>query len=259
MIQKKTIKQIIDVAEAVISGKRPTQIKVPESGELQRLAQAMNTLIENYQIAQETIYMLNQQLKKNDAFAVTALIAALNAKDPYTRGHSERVSIYSSLLSEEIGLTEEEVESIGLASQLHDIGKIGIHESILNKPDKLTSDEYEQVKNHVQISRDIVSRIPNLSHIAHVVKHHHERHDGKGYPDGLSGEEIPLGARILAIADAFDAMTSVRPYRQAFKPKEALQEIRKCAGGQFDPELAHSFVRAYDRTYGNRIPNLNAS
>ncbi len=259
MNQKNIVSRIIDTAEAVIAGKQPSRLDIPVSSGLYHLARAVDQLNEHYQLAQETIRMLNAQLQKNNAFAIMALIEALNAKDPYTRGHSERVSIYSLLLSEELKLSSEEIESVHIASYLHDIGKIGISEHILNKPAKLTNEEYELVKNHANVSSQIVSRIPGLSHIVSMVKHHHERHDGSGYPDGLKGKDIPLGARIMAIADAFDAMTSSRPYKMAFKPKDALQEIKKCAGTQFDPELAGLFVRTYDKTYGRRIPNINAS
>ncbi|MCL6472642.1 MAG: HD-GYP domain-containing protein [Firmicutes bacterium] len=257
--QKKIIDRIKDIVEAGITGKRLPKVKIPQSSELYELALAVGRLAERYQMARETIHMLNQQLNRNNAFAITALIEALDAKDPYTRGHSERVSIYSLLLAERLDLSSDEIESIHIASYLHDIGKIGIREDILNKPDKLTMEEYEQVKNHAAISSQIVSRLPGLAHICDIVRHHHERHDGAGYPDGLKGGDIPLGARILAIADAFDAMTSNRPYKDAFEPKDALQEIKKCAGGQFDPELADTFVEAYSKTYGRRIPYINAS
>jgi HD-GYP domain-containing protein (c-di-GMP phosphodiesterase class II) len=123
----------------------------------------------------------------------------------------------------------------------------------------LTSEEYELVKSHADISSLIVSHLPNLSHIGPAVRHHHERHDGHGYPDGLSGEGIPLGARILSIADSFDAMTSSRPYRKAFTPSQALNEIALCAGRQFDPSLVPIFVEEYNKAHGCRLPNRKAS
>ncbi len=259
MDQERIINRIIGTVEAVIAGKQPSRFIISSSSEFQYLARAVNKLTECYHLAQETIRILSAELQRNNAVAIMALIDALNAKDSYTGGHSERVSVYSLLLSEELKLTSEEIESIHIAAFLHDIGKIGISEHILNKPEKLTSEEYELVKNHADLSSQIVSKIPGLSHIVSVVKHHHERHDGSGYPDRLKGDSIPLGARILAIADAFDAMTSSRPYRIAFKPKDALQEIKKYAGTQFNPELADLFVKAYSKTYGKRIPNINAS
>jgi len=258
MIRKTVVKQIVEAVEEIVSGRCSARIKVSKSSELHQLAQAVNKLAEHYQMAQEAVKTLNQQLKKSNFDTIMALIEALNAKDPYTRGHSERVPIYSLLLSEQLNLTSEEIDSIYLASFLHDIGKIGIHEDVLNKPAELTDDEYEMVKNHAHISSQIVAHVPNMSHIASIVRHHHERHNGEGYPDGLKGDEIPLGSRILAIADAFDAMTTCRPYRAAFKPADALLEIQKCAGTQFDPELANTFVSAYSKNYGNRIPNVNA-
>ncbi len=259
MRQRNIIDHIIEIIEDIISGDSSSRTNISKASDFHRLGRAVNALAENYQMAQETITMLNQQLKKNNLDVIMALIEALNAKDPYTRGHCERVPVYASLIARRLSLTEDELDAVYLASYLHDIGKIGIHDDILNKRGSLTRDEYEKVKAHSLISSQIVSQIPNLSHIASVVRHHHEHHNGAGYPDGLSGDEIPLGSRILAIADAFDAMTSARPYRLPIKPQEALQEIKRCAGHQFDPNLAHLFADAYIKAYGNRIPNLKAS
>lgn len=259
MRQKNIVGHIIETIDDLISGNSSSRAKVPKSSDLYRLGQAVNALAEQYQMAQETITMLNQQLKKNNLDVIIGLIEALNAKDPYTRGHCERVPVYASLMARRLDLSEEELDVIHLASYLHDIGKIGIHDDILNKPGDLTREEYEKVKSHAQISGQIVSQIPNLSHIAGVVRHHHEHHNGAGYPDGLRGDEIPLGSRILAIADAFDAMTSSRPYRLPIKPQEALQEIKRCAGRQFDPELAQIFEDAYTKAFGNHIPSMKAS
>jgi len=259
MKQRNVIDHVIEIIEDLISGDSSSRTNVPKSSDFYGLGQAVNTLAEHYQMAQETISMLNRQLKENNLDVIMALIEALNAKDPYTRGHCERVPVYASLIARRLGLTEEELDAIHLASYLHDIGKIGIPDDILNKPSDLTREEYEQVKAHALISSQIVSQIPNLSHIASMVLHHHEHHNGAGYPDGLSGDEIPLGSRILAIADAFDAMTSSRPYCLPIKPQEALQEIKRCAGRQFDPDLAHLFADAYTKAYGNRIPNVKAS
>jgi len=259
MCGKNTIQQMIETMSLITSGDLSKRVKATRSGTLNQLGLQINNLAERYQMAQETIRALNQQLRKSNLDAIMALTEALAAKDPYTRGHSERVSLYSMLLSEKLGLTSEEIDGVYIASYLHDVGKIGIHEDILNKPGRLTEEEFEQVKAHAHISSQIVSQIPNLSHIAYVVRHHHERHDGGGYPDGLSGDEIPLGSRILAIVDAFDCMTSDRPYRKAHRPEEALLEIKRCAGRQFNPELSDAFIEAYGKSYGHRTLHMSAS
>lgn len=258
-MSKKPISYFVAVVEDIVGGSYSTRVSEEEAGELRELARAVNTLAEQHQIAQETIELLNSQLKRSNLYSIMALIEALNAKDPYTRSHCERVSSYSILIAKALQLSPEEVDAIYLASFLHDIGKIGVHENILNKASHLTDEEYRLVKSHADISSQIVSQIPNLTHLAPMVKHHHERHDGMGYPDGLKGDNIPLGARILSIADAFDAMTSSRPYRTAFKPKEALTEIKQRSGHQFDPTLATVFIDAYTRTFNGRIPRKAAS
>jgi HD-GYP domain-containing protein (c-di-GMP phosphodiesterase class II) len=259
MVKNLSVVTIIDKIKGSlkVSGSKAVH-SLPED-QLAELGGAVDDLLESYSLAQDTIRSLNQQLKKNNLYAIMALIEALDAKDPYTRGHSERVSIYSLILTEKMQLTNEEIDSIYIASYLHDIGKIGIHESVLNKPDRLTKDEFEHIKSHPGISGQIVSQLPSLEHIASIVRHHHERHDGAGYPDGLKGTDIPLGARILAIVDAFDAMTSSRPYRTAFSAKEALSELDRCSGMQFDPELTPIFIDAYTKSYGDRLPAIQAS
>jgi HD-GYP domain-containing protein (c-di-GMP phosphodiesterase class II) len=259
MIKNISLSAIINKLNSIA---RIDHVSIKHESEAEQLVElncAVDELLESYSIAQDTIRSLSQQVRKNNLHAIMALIEALNAKDPYTRGHSERVSIYSLLISEHMNLSDEEIDSIYIASYLHDIGKIGIHENVLNKPEKLTRDEYEHIKSHPGISGQIVSQLPNLEHIASVVRHHHERHDGNGYPDGLKGLDIPLGARILAIADAFDAMTTTRPYRDGYKAKEALSEIDRCAGLQFDPELTPIFIDAYTKSYGDKLPMTEAS
>ena len=259
MMMKLSIGTVIDKLSGAVRTSRLKSATDSSDDQLTELNSAVDELLDSYLLAQDTIRLLSQQLRKNNLYAIMALIEALNAKDPYTRGHSERVSIYSLILSEKMQLTDEEIDSIYIASYLHDIGKIGIHENILNKPERLTIDEYEHIKSHPTISGQIVSQLPSLEHITSIVRHHHERHDGGGYPDGLKGLDIPLGSRILAIADAFDAMTSTRPYKSAFNAKEALSEIGRCSGQQFDPELTPIFIDAYMKSYGDRLPIMEAS
>ncbi len=173
---------------------------------------------------------------------VWALIAALEAKDEYTRGHSERVTAYAMDLGRVIGLPSETLNALELGGFLHDIGKIGIPERILHKPDRLTDEEYAIIKQHPRLGYSILSQIEGSQVVGDVVLHHHERWDGKGYPDGLAGEKIPLPARILGLADSFDAMGSTRPYRSHCAKERVMEEIRKNAGTQFDPRLADLFL-----------------
>ncbi len=178
--------------------------------------------------------------------AVTALAYALEAKDRYTSGHSQRVSEISVDVARELGIPIEEAEKIRVAGLVHDIGKIGIRESVLNKAGKLTEEEYRQVKSHPATGERILTPIMDTVEILKIVRHHHEHYDGTSYPDGLAGEEIPLGARILALADSYDAMTSERPYRKSMSEDTAVAEIERCRGTQFDPEVAAAFFRAKD-------------
>jgi response regulator RpfG family c-di-GMP phosphodiesterase len=178
--------------------------------------------------------------------SITALAYALEARDEYTSGHSNRVTETAVSIARILGLSQEKVETIRLAGTLHDIGKIGIEENILNKPGKLTEDEYKHVMKHPEIGKHILEPIGD-DDIALIVAHHHERYDGKGYPDGLSGRDIPLGARIMAVADSYDAMTSERPYRKAMSHKQALNEIVSGKGTQFDPEAVDAFLSLFAR------------
>ncbi len=178
---------------------------------------------------------------------VTALATSIDAKDPYTKGHSDRVNKYSIQMARELNMTEDQVEMLQYMSILHDIGKIGIKDVVLNKPGKLTEEEYEEIKKHSEVGHKIISEIKYLAKGADVVRHHHEMYDGNGYPDGLSKGDIPLGARIVAVADAFDAMTTDRPYREAMPKEEAIEELKRCSGTQFDPKVTEAFIGVLER------------
>jgi putative nucleotidyltransferase with HDIG domain len=180
---------------------------------------------------------------------IQSLSATIDAKDPYTKGHSFRVAAYSTALARELGWSEEKVELLQYVALIHDLGKVAIPETILKKEGKLTGAEFAQMREHSLIGFNIIKDIKFLAGGADIIKHHHERWDGKGYPDGLKGELIPEGARILAVADAFDAMTSDRSYRKALGTITAMQEIKEGAGTQFDPQMAATFIRI--------IPRLN--
>jgi len=188
---------------------------------------------------------VSEASKVRDVFlnSIRALAEALEAKDPYTAGHSMRVTEFSVEIALAMNLPKDDVAQIRLAAMLHDVGKIGVRESVLNKEGKLTAEEYDHVMQHPQIGRRILEPIFHGSAVLEIVLHHHERFDGKGRPDGLAGLEAPLGARIIALADAIDAMSSVRPYRPGLTSAEVAQELRKNSGTQFDPEVIAGYFR----------------
>lgn len=170
------------------------------------------------------------------------MTAAIDAKDRYTCGHSARVARLAAQLARRAGADESFAELIHITGLVHDVGKIGVPEAILRKTTRLTPEEFDQVKRHPRIGFDILKDIPALRNTLPGVLHHHERFDGQGYPDGLRGTEIPLLARMLALADTFDAMSSTRSYRPAVSRQQTLEEIARCAGTQFDPDLARLFL-----------------
>lgn len=174
---------------------------------------------------------------------ITALTEAIDAKDMYTAGHSQRVAEISATIAYELGLTQKEIDTIHYGALLHDIGKIGIPESILNKKGKLTKEEFFNIKRHPVIGTNILRSIDFLDDALHIVRYHHERYDGKGYPDGLKHDNIPFMARIVCIADAWDAMTSNRSYREALPIQVAIEELEKNAGTQFDPVMINTLER----------------
>ena len=189
------------------------------------------------------------KLEKAYLESIETLRYTVEAKDTYTRGHSDRVSAYSVLLGEKLGLSEKELNDLKIGGLFHDIGKIGVPDSILLKDSKLTDDEYSEIKNHPAIGAHILSNATIFSDIIPIVKHHHERFDGFGYPGKLKGEEIPYLARITAVADAFDAMTSKRTYRNSLSLDVVKAELEKCKGTQFDPECADAFLDILNNNY----------
>jgi response regulator RpfG family c-di-GMP phosphodiesterase len=200
---------------------------------------------------------LGRQLERAFQETVTSLVVTLEARDGYTEGHSLRVAGYTTVIAEGMGLPPAMREQIRTASLLHDLGKVGVRDAILNKPGSLTPEEWAAMRQHPVLGWRILSPLGFLAAEAQSVKHHHERFDGKGYPDGLAGEAIPLPARIIAVADAFDAMTTARPYRPPMPPAEALAELRRKAGTQFDPRPVEAFHSwAGGRTELGRAANL---
>jgi putative nucleotidyltransferase with HDIG domain len=173
---------------------------------------------------------------------LTSLALAVDSKDQYTQGHSQKVSGYSVLIAEAIGLQDGEIEAIRLGGMLHDVGKVGIPENVLNKNGPLNLEEWELMKKHVEYGAQLLEPLRGTEQIREMVAHHHEFFDGSGYPHGLANSRIPLGARIIAIADAYDTITSERAYKKARTAEEAFLELERCGGAQFDPELVHIFV-----------------
>jgi diguanylate cyclase (GGDEF)-like protein len=182
---------------------------------------------------------------------ITALAFAVEAKDPFTRGHSEEVSRWAAKIALQVGLSEAEIEDIKLAGIIHDVGKIHVPDPLLVKPTLLTAQEYEIVKSHAAWGAKIVEPL-KVTAIERIVRHHHEAFDGQGYPDNLKGDQIPLGARIMTVADAFQAMVSARPYRKARPVEEALAELQRCRGTQFDPFVVDAFLRSIQSLGGQQ-------
>jgi len=192
-------------------------------------------------------YKLYMDMQAQHLSTVQALAAAVEARDSYTEKHSERMADYAVATARELGLSMSKGEVIRYAAILHDIGKIGINDQILGKQDGLTPKEWAKIKKHPNIGKDILSRITPLSKASQLVYYHHERYDGKGYPDKLKGEDIPIGARIIAVVDVYDAMTSKRPYRPASSAKEAIEQIKKKVGTQFDSKVVEAFLKVLGR------------
>lgn len=192
-----------------------------------------------------------EKIRKSFLNSITSLVFALEARDKYTSGHSQRVSKMALGISQGLGMPPDQNRKIRLAGLLHDIGKIGIKESVLTKPGRLTDEEYSHISAHSVIGERILRPVVDDEEILKIVRHHHERYDGKGYPDGLSGQQIPLGARILSVADTYDAMTSDRPYRKALTPRTAFVELERQINTQFDPGIVEAFLAVMSATIGS--------
>ena len=210
--------------------------------------QLSQAVLSSFAVSDSYTRLLNSYLEEiersNDLFLATidGFAAAVGARDGYTLDHSRQVAGFAVLLAKKIGLDGKNLRTVRIAGELHDIGKIGVPEKILLKEELLTRGEYGVMKTHAEKSAEILSPMPNLDDVVKAVRSHHERYDGGGYPDGLSGEEIPLLGRILAVCDAFSAMITERPYRARISPEEARQELHARRGEQFDPALVDAFL-----------------
>jgi putative nucleotidyltransferase with HDIG domain len=206
-------------------------------------------ILENRQYQNNLAELVEQQaLRIEELFleGVQTLVEALEAKDPYTRGHSSRVTAYAGRIARSLELSEKDIRLVELGAELHDVGKIGVREAVLLKPDRLEPHEYDHLMEHTTIGANILK--PLLKHapeVLGIVRWHHERLDGAGRPDGLAGASIPLHTRVVTVADSFDAMTSARPYRAALGAENAIGELNECVGEQFDPQAVAAFHAAF--------------
>jgi len=187
------------------------------------------------------------RLERVSTATLEVLVNALEAKDPYLRGHSARVADLSANIATEMGLSEEDVERVRMAGRLHDLGKIGTRDAVVNKEGPLTADEFEHVKQHVIIGAQILAPLVHLGDIVAMVKSHHERFDGSGYPDGLRGEDVPMGGRIIAVAEVYDALTTARPYQEKMTPEQAVERMADLSGTVLDPRVYAALVRLVAR------------
>jgi putative nucleotidyltransferase with HDIG domain len=189
---------------------------------------------------------LNRELQAAYLSTVSVLADAVQAKDPYTQGHCEMVSRLARLTADKLDLTGPERDVVCYSALLHDVGKIGVSDGVLNKPGPLLPEERELVRSHVRVGHDLLNNVAALRSVADIVLHHHEWYDGTGYPDKQKGEEIPIAARIVAVVDAYCAMTTRRSYKDAYDTADAADELRRCAGSQFDPKVVDAFLAIYD-------------
>jgi len=228
---------VIGVLQA-INKKGGRNFTVTDRSSFENLANQVAVAIENTR--------LYDRLRTTFLDTSEALAEAIEKRDPYTGGHTRRVLVYCSVISRRLGMTPEEVETVELAAVLHDVGKIGVSDQILCKNAPLDDEEFRSMKMHPELGAEIMEHVAALSDILPGIRSHHERLDGKGYPAGISGIDIPMMARIIAVADSFDAMTTSRPYRQGLSTAYALSELRRCSGSQFDPAVVDAFIQAFE-------------
>ncbi|MBW2500730.1 MAG: response regulator [Deltaproteobacteria bacterium] len=239
---KATLRQAFDHHDLKAEIKRLNQVTREQNFKLQDMNK---NLEEKVRERTKQLDGKNRELRTAYIQTIRALAEAIDAKDAYTRGHSERVAVYASRLGHQMGLRKELIERIYFAGLLHDVGKIGIPDAIITKPDRLTPEEYEEIKKHPEIGAKILEPVEFLHHIVPCVRHHHEWYDGcnAGYPDRLAGDLIPLPSRVIVVADTVEAMTSDRPYRKALPIDDVVLELHKYSGTQFDPVVVDAFLK----------------
>jgi putative two-component system response regulator len=227
------------------------------AGAIERALRRRDTLLQERQISswlkeelEHRARELERQQKKLQQLSVAtleALINALEAKDRYLTGHSSRVAAFAATIAQQFGMSDDEIEQVRMAGRLHDLGKIGVREEVLNKEGPLTPEEYEHVKEHVVIGSQILAPLTHLGPIVEFARGHHEHYDGSGYPDRLKGDEIPLGARIICAAEIYDALTTARPYQPMMTPEQAVERMRRLAGSIIDPGVMEAIAAAVAR------------
>jgi HD-GYP domain-containing protein (c-di-GMP phosphodiesterase class II) len=238
------LQHLAATSSEIAQGNLAVRTTVRGEDEIARLGGNFNNMAGNIEAL---VRRLKKALRQNQELfleTIRTLAAAIDAKDRYTRGHSERVSSYSMAISKHLGLSQEEVFRVHIAAILHDVGKLGIKDGILNKPGGLSDEEFEVMRKHPAIGAQIMSPIRMLKDIIPGIRNHHETWDGNGYPDGLEGEQIPMVARIIGIADTFDAMTTTRPYQQAMTLEYVLSKMKAMSGSRFDPMVIDAFMAA---------------
>jgi len=231
-----------DMGELVEKLKSFQQQSTIYAGELKRAHECEE---ERYKKLEET----HNSLQEIYTETIRVMAEIMDSRSKFTKGHSERVRKYCELIGQRLYLSEEEIRVLDTAATLHDIGRMGVEQTIWEKPGKLTDTEFEAVKSHATTGEKMLSPIPFLNKVAEIIRHHHEKYDGTGYPDCINGENIPLTARILAVADAFDAMTSERSYRERIDPDVAIEELKSLSGTQFDPMVIKAFVSIWKKMY----------
>jgi putative nucleotidyltransferase with HDIG domain len=246
------ITRLADSTRAVAVGQYGASVEVTGTAEIADLSENFNIMSASIRDAFERVQKAARENQELFIASIRALAAAIDAKDPYTRGHSERVARYSSAIAKELALPAEEARKVRLSALLHDVGKIGVDDRIIRKPTALTDEEFDLMKAHPVKGAAIMEAIPQMADIIPGMKYHHEKWEGGGYPDGLAGEQIPLQARIVAVADAFDAMTTTRPYQKAMEVSYVLQRLREMANKRFDSRCVEALVRSHER--GELIP-----
>lgn len=242
----RTFKQFIEACQAVSRGELTLRVEATGLAEIRELASAFNQMNESLDTSLSHWILASQENHRVFISLIQAISEAVDAKDFYMRGHSGRVTCYSTLIANEMGLPPQEVERIRISALLHDIGKIGIDDRILAKPGLLTEEEFEIMKAHPVRGAAMLRPIPELADVIPGVELHHESLDGRGYPYGLKGDEIPLMPRIIAVADTFDAMTTHRPYQDAMEAGYVLRILQKLAGTKFDPLPVDALRRVYE-------------
>jgi putative nucleotidyltransferase with HDIG domain len=241
------LESLTESSRAIAKGDFSQRVKLKSRTEIGELASTFNLMSEDLERLIEDLKLAAEKNRQLFLNSIQMLAGAVDEKDPYTRGHSDRVTKYSVMIAKELQLVTEEVEKIRIAAQLHDVGKIGIEDRILKKPGALTPEEYEIMKSHTVRGANILRPVEQLREMIPGIELHHESLDGKGYPYGLKGSDIPLSARIIAVADTFDAMTTNRPYQAAHEPEYALKIINTLSRNRLDPKVVEALTKIFER------------